>query len=146
MSSSHWTPQQLADEAGVSASIVRRWLRGTMDRAGESGPWLIGDDLATQARGHFAATASAREARPAECSVDSCDRNDLKGRGLCPLHYNRWYRHGSTEKRDGSEYQRAKTHCPHGHEYTERNTIIYASDGRRRCRACRRKTRGESQL
>jgi len=27
-----------------------------------------------------------------------------------------------------------KTHCPHGHEYTERNTYRHA--GRRRCRTC----------
>jgi hypothetical protein len=27
-----------------------------------------------------------------------------------------------------------KTHCPHGHEYTELNTI--RRDGRRRCRTC----------
>lgn len=31
----------------------------------------------------------------------------------------------------------AKTHCPHGHEYTESNTYFYP-DGRRRCIACRR--------
>lgn len=98
---------------------------------------LIDDDLATQARAHFAATAAARAARPTECSVGGCERSDIKGRGLCPLHYNRWYRYGSTEKRDGSEDQRAKTHCPHGHEYIAENTIVYASEGRRRCRACR---------
>ncbi len=61
------------------------------------------------------------------------------------MHYNRWYRHGSTEKRDGSEYQRAKTHCPHGHEYTAENTIVYSSDGRRRCRTCRRVTPGKGK-
>lgn len=30
----------------------------------------------------------------------------------------------------------AKTHCPHGHEYTEANTQI--ENGRRRCATCRR--------
>ena len=29
-----------------------------------------------------------------------------------------------------------KTHCKHGHEYTEENTMRKASDGRRRCRTC----------
>jgi hypothetical protein len=31
----------------------------------------------------------------------------------------------------------AKTHCPHGHEYTEDNTYV-RSDGHRECRACHR--------
>lgn len=30
-----------------------------------------------------------------------------------------------------------RTHCPHGHEYTEANTRVY--DGRRFCRACNSK-------
>lgn len=30
-----------------------------------------------------------------------------------------------------------KTHCPHGHEYTPENILL--SQGRRNCRACRRK-------
>lgn len=33
------------------------------------------------------------------------------------------------------ERQKAKTHCPHGHEYTEKNTIT-SKHGWRRCRAC----------
>lgn len=30
----------------------------------------------------------------------------------------------------------AKTHCPHGHEYTDVNTYLW--NGRRHCRTCRR--------
>jgi len=40
--------------------------------------------------------------------------------------------------------QRAKTHCPHGHEYTPENTIRWA-DGKRRCKACdRARNRGDA--
>jgi len=33
------------------------------------------------------------------------------------------------------ERQKAKTHCPHGHEYTTKNTIV-SKQGWRRCRTC----------
>lgn len=40
------------------------------------------------------------------------------------------------------QLNKLKTHCPHGHEYTEANTIL-APDGHggtcRKCRICRRK-------
>lgn len=38
----------------------------------------------------------------------------------------------------GAERMRAKTHCPHGHAYDERNTYRTKRGGRY-CRACRRK-------
>lgn len=34
----------------------------------------------------------------------------------------------------GGEFQRNKTHCPQGHEYTEDNTYLW--NGRRHCRRC----------
>lgn len=34
-----------------------------------------------------------------------------------------------------------KTTCPHGHEYTPENTVVY-KDGKRRCKACRDKVKG----
>jgi len=36
--------------------------------------------------------------------------------------------------------QRAKTHCPQGHEYTKENTYVYP-DGRRDCKICRKNQR-----
>lgn len=137
MSTDARTPADLAREVGVSASAVRGWLRRTVDRGGETGPWLIDDDLAARARAHFATLAAARAARPVVCTVDGCE-NSVKARGWCRMHYYRWRNHGSTDRLDGADHQRAKTHCPHGHEYTPENTIVYPSDGRRRCRTCRR--------
>lgn len=79
-------PMTLAAELGVSASIVRRWLREQVDRGGESGPWLIDDDLAARVRERFRTTAAARATRPTICTVEGCER-PLKGRGLCVMHY-----------------------------------------------------------
>ena len=39
--------------------------------------------------------------------------------------------------RHGTHHQAIKTHCPHGHAYTDENTYI-KSDGARMCRACLR--------
>lgn len=36
------------------------------------------------------------------------------------------------------DHQLAKTHCPHGHEYTPENTILRNEGKHRVCRACRR--------
>lgn len=38
----------------------------------------------------------------------------------------------------GRHYYASKTHCIHGHEFTEEN-IYRRKDGTRECRACRRK-------
>lgn len=122
---------------------MRRWLRAQVDRGGGAGPWLIDDDLASRARGHFAETAAARDERPTACTVVGCDQT-VAVRGMCRMHYKRWGRHGSTDRLDGADHQRAKTHCPHGHEYTPENTIVFPSDGRRRCRTCRREGRRTS--
>lgn len=34
-------------------------------------------------------------------------------------------------------FNKHKTHCPHGHEYTEENTYVDPTHGRRNCRTCR---------
>lgn len=37
------------------------------------------------------------------------------------------------------DVNRAKTHCPRGHEYSEENTLYWPSEGgRRRCKTCER--------
>lgn len=41
--------------------------------------------------------------------------------------------------RHKSVAEAAKTHCPHGHEYTAENTYIKPRTGHRNCRACHRR-------
>lgn len=36
------------------------------------------------------------------------------------------------------EFAKAKTHCPHGHEYTPENTVVYPYATGRACRECMR--------
>ncbi len=131
-----WTsPDDLADEFGVTPSAVRRWLRDNVPRT-TRGPWRISDDVAARAREHFKATEPARTRSAGVCEVEGCER-PTTARGLCRMHYNRWHRTGRVDGMGSGAHQLAKTHCPHGHEYTPENTIVYPSDGRRRCRTCR---------
>ena len=46
--------------------------------------------------------------------------------------------HGDHSKIHAGVYQRAKTHCKHGHEFTPENTYV-TKDGRRKCRECGRR-------
>lgn len=34
----------------------------------------------------------ARRAWPPACSAKGCDRSDVHARGMCPMHYQRWWR------------------------------------------------------
>ncbi|WP_454044687.1 hypothetical protein [Cellulosimicrobium sp. Marseille-Q8652] len=134
MTSLH-TPSDLAAEVGVSRAAVYAWLRATFPPPFE-GRWILDEEQADQVRAHFAMTAPARGRRARACTVDGCDLRAV-ARGWCRLHYNRWHRTGSVDGVGSGGHQAAKTHCPHGHEYTPENTIVYPSDGRRRCRTCR---------
>ena len=53
-----------------------------------------------------------------------------------PEHLERLGRCAHVAIHDQASFQRNKTHCPHGHEYTVENTI--ARNGRRECRECSR--------
>lgn len=45
--------------------------------------------------------------------------------------------HGENSARDRSHsFNREKTHCPQGHEYTPDTTYYYPETGHRRCRRC----------
>jgi hypothetical protein len=122
----------MTDELGVREHRVARLARTWgWERNGQA--WAFTDEQADRIRAHVRAWDTRG---PTECSVEGCDAS-AAAKGMCHPHYLRVWRHGSTEARTGGEHQRAKTHCPHGHEYTSENTIVFQSDGRRRCRTCR---------
>ncbi|MFC8732197.1 hypothetical protein ACFT5B_07045 [Luteimicrobium sp. NPDC057192] len=129
-----WTSRQLANELGADRRRItkiaqrRRWRR-------HEGEWLFTDEQADEIRRTIRSYDEHVPMTGTPCRVEGCDQT-ARFKGMCNTHYRRVSRHGSTEKRDGSDWQRAKTHCPNGHEYTPENTYRFA-DGRRRCRACR---------
>lgn len=112
-------------------STVRGWLRRRGLERGDR-EWLVTPDVAAEARAYYAVRISA----PAVCVVDGCERPRAVLDGWCHMHWQRWRRTGSLERHEPGASQRAKTHCPNGHEYTPENTYVFA-DGRRRCRRCR---------
>jgi hypothetical protein len=46
--------------------------------------------------------------------------------------------HGRIGGQRRGALQKAKTHCPRGHAYTEENTYIHPSSGSKMCRICKR--------
>jgi hypothetical protein len=60
---------------------------------------------------------------------------DNSGHWRCRTCYLEWRASRSNGRPSLTAINRAKTHCPRDHEYTEENTIINA-DGKRRCRTC----------
>ena len=136
------TPRALAGDVGVSRQAVEAWLRRHGRTPDEDGRWRI--DAATEAelRAYYAGRAAPPPLKP--CEIDGCDRPQMSRRAtVCALHHERMRTHGSYERREPGENQRAKTHCPHGHPYSPENTVVY-DDGRRRCRTCRRKRAREA--
>ena len=69
---------------------------------------------------------------PPKCSVDGCP-GDARSLGMCPAHYARMHRHGTTDLKVRPEV----THCRQGHEWTPENTAK-TPDGYRACRQCQR--------
>ena len=127
------SPRAVAERLGVSTRTVRAWLR----RCGEpqtNGRWRLDPQAVQTLIEDY--RARVREGEYTTCGVDGCPRQCTVRTGLCRVHARRLRRNGDLEPRDGAEHQRAKTHCPKGHEYTEANTYVF-SDGRRRCRRCR---------
>lgn len=45
-----------------------------------------------------------------------------------------------TRSQNVLDLRKKRTHCPHGHEYTEENSV-YNRQGHRRCRECKRRYR-----
>ncbi|MGC5168729.1 hypothetical protein [Luteimicrobium sp. DT211] len=129
-----WTSRQLADELGADQGRITKIARRRRWRRWE-GEWLFTDEQADEIRRTIRAWDEPRPAVATPCSVDGCDA-DATRQGMCNAHYQRHLRHGSAENLAGA-HQRAKTRCPRGHPYDDENTLVYPSDGRRRCRTCR---------
>ncbi len=127
------SPRMVAEQLGVAPKTVRVWLRLRGEQQ-TNGRWRLDPQLVQALIDDY--RARVREGERTTCGVQGCTRQCTVRIGLCRIHARRLRRNGDLEERDGAEHQRAKTHCPKGHEYTEANTYVF-SDGRRRCRRCR---------
>jgi hypothetical protein len=132
------TSSQLAAEFGVTRHAVNKVLRATYGPA-EGARRLLDEQQVAEVRAHFAAVAARRAAREQRtCVVEGCARPGTGEHGWCKSHRERWRRAGTFEAGRPGANQLAKTHCPHGHEYSPENTFSYPSEpGRRRCFTCR---------
>ncbi|MFB7797246.1 hypothetical protein [Isoptericola sp. NPDC056134] len=136
------TPPAMAAELGLTQAGVRAWLKRHGHIPDPDGYWRIDPATEAEMRAYFAGRASPPPVLP--CTVVGCDRTRMSQRAIvCQLHHERMRKHGSYERREPGENQRAKTHCPSGHPYTSENTVIYA-EGRRRCLTCVRKRAREN--
>lgn len=66
------------------------------------------------------------------CRVPGCVNPDH----MEPVTIGENTRRGTTGQKTGA-MQRAKTHCPQGHEYNAPNTYVYGEGKKRGCRTCR---------
>lgn len=72
---------------------------------------------------------------PPGMSLDHLCRNP----SCCnPLHLEPVTHAENVARGAAGQWQRAKTHCPHGHEYTADNTRLKQPGDRRECRECGR--------
>ncbi len=139
MTADGMTSSQLAAEFEVTRAAVNKVLRARYGPA-EGARRLLSDEQVAEVRAHFAAVAERRAAReqPRTCVVEGCERPGVGEHGWCTSHRERWRRLGTLEAVGQGAHQRAKTHCPQGHEYSPENTFSYPSEpGRRRCFTCR---------
>ncbi|WP_264032377.1 hypothetical protein [Cellulosimicrobium sp. SH8] len=133
------TSSQLAAEFGVTRHAVNNFLRATYGPA-EGAQRLLDEQQVAEVRAHFVTVAARRAAarEPRTCVVEGCERPGIGERGWCKTHRERWRRRGALEVGRPGANQLAKTHCPHGHECSPENTLVFPSEpGHRRCFTCR---------
>lgn len=73
----------------------------------------------------------------AAVAAGTCDGGDTCPHRRCcnPAHLELVTNAENTTRQN--HFERSRTHCPQGHEYTEDNTIL-TKDGKRKCRECKR--------
>lgn len=75
---------------------------------------------------------------PSDGVIDHVKQKGCLYRNCCaPDHLQAVTQQENVSRGDAGAHQLRKTHCPQGHEYSERNTYWYPQ-GYRRCRTCAR--------
>lgn len=130
--------------AKVQKSADSCWLwQASLDSKGYGQFGFVEDGKRINLRAHRVAYELVRGAIPPglslhhNCEVKSCVNPDHLL--ICTHQQNmttgKW---GRKQKPRCAQWQNEKTHCPKGHPLSGENLYVYP-DGRRQCRACRRK-------
>jgi len=130
----HLLPDNMQDKTTVTDSC---WLwTGALNSSGYASVW--DRDMKKVRGGHRVAYESVIGPIPNGLTIDHwCRvRHCVNPRHLQPMTNAENVRRGN-----GGMWARSKTHCPHGHEYTDVNTATYR--GKRSCNICNRRRTAE---
>lgn len=136
----HEINYQISDDGQVY-SRPRRHTKGGLRRIRVNKHGYLSVTLVTDGRQethevHRLVARAFLGERPAGQEVRHIDGDKLNCR-LTNLAYGTSRENHFDKQVHGTDHNRAKTHCPHGHEYAGENLRI-TPGGRRACRACNR--------
>ena len=129
-----WSKVRVSSTPTYRLDLGPCWLWTAAKRSNGYGAWSVGTRSEGMAQAHRFAYEGLVSSVPHGLELDHLCRN----RACVNIAHLEPVTHAENQRRSplAGKASRAKTHCPQGHPYDERNTRRYK--GRRHCRACAR--------